>query len=401
MLEATLELAGPTLHRLQTAWSTVRYLIIDEKSMLGRAMLGMIDSRLRSIFPDQPLPFGGLSVLLFGDFGQLPPVGDTALYWTTPETGQSTRATLKNARRTAYLSFTESIVLGQVMRQADNDPITTAFKNCLARIRTGSTVASDWDLLSTRFSDRVTLDDRIAFQDSVLLAGTKDTVTYNNLSTLAASALPVLRCPARNSNTTAAKATDEQADGLCNLIFLMVGAKVMITRNLWTDAGLTNGTMGEVVEIGFKDNDLPGKALPSVVMISCPSYRGPTPWRTPMDIPIIPITPATSNWDIGSGPCTRIQFPLTLAYAITIHKSQGMTLSRAQIDLGPRDFSAGLSFVALSRVKRLDGILFLKSFSADRLESVGGSEGTKRQVKEDEDRRAALGFSSHPFSHRL
>ncbi|KAJ7781326.1 hypothetical protein B0H16DRAFT_1222549, partial [Mycena metata] len=68
----------------------------------------------------------------------------------------------------------------------------------------------------------------------------------------------------------------------------------------------------------------------------------------------VPIVPVTSRWDDKTGKSlTRTQLPLTPAWAITIHKSQGLTLNRAVIDLGQRDFSSGLSFVAISRVKKL------------------------------------------------
>ncbi|EXX58878.1 ATP-dependent DNA helicase PIF1-like [Rhizophagus irregularis DAOM 181602=DAOM 197198] len=72
-------------------------------------------------------------------------------------------------------------------------------------------------------------------------------------------------------------------------------------------------------------------------------------------------------WEDKIGSCSRLQFPLSLAWAITAHKLQGLTLSKAVIDLGKKEFVAGLSFVTIFRVRSLDDILF-KHFSLNRLE---------------------------------
>ena len=69
------------MKRLQNKLKYIKYLIIDEMSMVGRRFLGIIDSRLRQAFPDQAnVPFGGRSIILVGDSGQLPPVGDLPMY---------------------------------------------------------------------------------------------------------------------------------------------------------------------------------------------------------------------------------------------------------------------------------------------------------------------------------
>ena len=65
--------------------------------------------------------------------------------------------------------------------------------------------------------------------------------------------------------------------------------------------------------------------------------------------------------------CSRRQFPLTLAYYITIHKSQGATLEKAVLDISQRDFQSGLTYVAASRVKSLQGLMFDVPFSLDQL----------------------------------
>ena len=110
------KLQGEQLQNLQETLTGVRYIIIDEMSMEGRKRFGQIDKRLRQAFPhtaDKVL--GNCSCLLFGDFGQLPPVMDLPLY------SSHVRSALSDLGRTVYQSFTKAIVLTQVMRQARQD----------------------------------------------------------------------------------------------------------------------------------------------------------------------------------------------------------------------------------------------------------------------------------------
>jgi ATP-dependent DNA helicase PIF1 len=108
----------------------------------------------------------------------------------------------------------------------------------------------------------------------------------------------------------------------------------------------------------------------------------------------VPIVPVTARWD------DRTQLPLTTAWAITIHKSQGLTLARVVIDLGPKDFSAGLSFVAISRVKTLKGLAFHSPFALPRLQRSSVTE-TRQMLYQDEARRNQLGFTLDTYGMDL
>jgi hypothetical protein len=118
-----------------------------------------------------------------------------------------------------------------------------------------------------------------------------------------------------------------------------------------------------------------------------------TPGWHGVDPSWVPISPVVARWEDRSGnQLSREQLPLTLAWAITIHKSQGLTLERAVIDLGTKDFSSGLSFVAISRVKKLKGLAFRVPFGIQRLQRGEETESMK-MLREDNTRREALGFT--------
>ena len=120
------DLEGERLTELQQSFSEVRYLVIDKMSMVGRKIMGQVDRRLRQAFPNRAQQvFGGCSCLLFGDFGQLPPVMDLPLYTT------DSRTELSDQGRAAYQTFQQAVVLDQVMCQAGQDPEQVLFRDIL------------------------------------------------------------------------------------------------------------------------------------------------------------------------------------------------------------------------------------------------------------------------------
>ena len=101
--------------------------------------------------------------------------------------------------------------------------------------------------------------------------------------------------------------------------------------------------------------------LPLAVTIKFDSYSGPT-----LPDGCVPIVPLRCSWLSTNKTCSRLQLPLKLSWAITIHKSQGMTLDNVVIDIGKKEFSTGLTFVACSRVRHLNELLFVPPFPSSK-----------------------------------
>ena len=149
---------------------------------------------------------------------------------------------------------------------------------------------------------------------------------------------------------------------------------------MWTEQGLVNGSMGTIAAILYRSGGPPD--LPIAVVVRFDKYNGPT-WGGERCVPIAPIS---RLWKTGNREMSRQQLPLKLAWAITVHKLQGLTLDRAVIDLGKKEFAVRLSFVALSRVKRLHDCL-LQPFAFERLKSLARNKNV--QVRKNEECRLA------------
>ncbi len=141
--------------------------------------------------------------------------------------------------------------------------------------------------------------------------------------------------------------------------------------------GLVNGATGLVEDVVWAEGSERSE-IPLAVLVSCPTYSGPTLWRTeprpgfPEGIPIVPITAIKTTFEGKGRTLGRTQLPLRLAWAVTVHKSQGLTIARARIGLGAKEFCSGLTFVALSRVKALDTLMLVDKVDYSRVQKLGG-----------------------------
>ncbi|MDP3974819.1 MAG: PIF1 family ATP-dependent DNA helicase [Candidatus Jorgensenbacteria bacterium] len=302
-------------NRLAARVARAKVLIVDEISMLSAGTLSAVDMACRALRKDKA-SFGGLQVVLVGDFFQLPPV---------------TRENEPPAQFAFYSpSWDEAAVsvcyLSEQYRQDD-----LAFLSFLAKMRRGAKIHETSSILRAHQTNTVREGNH-----AHLYAHNVDVDRMNEerLATLPGDA----RAFAMESH--GAKALVAQLKRGClspERLLLKPGAKVLFTKNNFEE-GFVNGTVGEVEH--FSDDD----GYPLIR-----THAGRCIHALPME------------WSIMDGAKTlaRIrQVPLKLAWAITVHKSQGMTLDAAKVDLS-RAFEYGQGYVALSRVRSFDGLSLL------------------------------------------
>jgi ATP-dependent DNA helicase PIF1 len=136
----------------------------------------------------------------------------------------------------------------------------------------------------------------------------------------------------------------------------------MLTDNIWVKNSLVNGSIGIVRDIVWNKGQDPTKDMPSVIIVEVNNYNRPKFPSTSY----IPIFPITRRFKYKKRDCSRTNFPLRPAYAITVHKSQGLTLKQVVLNLEQKDYTPGLLYVAISRVKRLSSIMFKTPFDLSR-----------------------------------
>jgi len=290
-------------------------LIIDEISMLHHFRLDLIDKIVREIKNSQE-PFGGMQVVFCGDFFQLPPVRRAH----EPEVFFAYHSEAwKNLKlKVCYLS--------EQHRQSD-----TEYLKILNAIREASVSDEILEILKSRFNKK---------------AETEPTKLYShNKNVDAENEAELSRISGKTSEyEMVGKGRRNLVDMLkksClapETLRLKMGAKVMFIKNNFEE-GYVNGTLGIVIKCGFEEikvRTLSGE----IIDVERES------WRIEED---------------GKIKAEIVQYPLRLAWAITVHKSQGMSLDAAIVDLS-HSFERGMGYVALSRVRTLGG-LFLKGLN--------------------------------------
>ena len=307
------ELAGQerTAKRIRKA----EVLIIDEISMFDGRILDLVDAVCRSI-KDFTRPFGGMQVIFVGDFFQLPPVSRAAE--GAPQFAFASQSWAAADPTVCYLS--------EQHRQDDE-----RFLKLLSALRRGKVTNAHKELLGER--QVVFLDDD-EFVDMTKLYS--HNVDVDQLNTYVLSRLETSPRTYTMSGYGAPPLIEQLKRGCLSpeSLVLKIGARVMFTKNN-PDGSYVNGTTGEV--IGFSEHT----KHPLVKL------------RSGRILTVIP-----SEWKIeaeGRTLAAISQIPLRLAWAMTVHKSQGMSLDAALIDLSSA-FAYGQGYVALSRVRTLAGL---------------------------------------------
>lgn len=316
-------------------------IIIDEISMVRADVIDMIDRLLRTYCKDMRRPFAGKQLLMVGDVFQLEPVvtGDI-------------RDILARQYDTPYFFsahvFREMemvpIELRKVYRQSDAD-----FVGLLDRVRDGHPTQADLMLINSRVVSResVMASDPSTGSLPVTIATRRDTVDSINAERLAA-----LRSPEKIYIGVIERDFPESSLPTDMQLTLKPGAQVMFVRND-PDRRWVNGTIGIVEE-------LPEEATKIQVRTSDGALHAVEPERW-ANIRYEYDEEQHTIKEIELGSFT--QFPLKLAWALTVHKSQGMTFDNVILDFGRGAFAGGQSYVALSRCRSLEGIRLLSSLA--------------------------------------
>ena len=313
-------------------------LIIDEISMVRCDLLDMVDRTLQ-LYKGNKKPFGGIQVILSGDLYQLPPV-----------VTEDEEKLLYSHYQTPYFFSSDVITKHPFplleLRKNHRQKEDSIFVNILNNIRDGRYLSSDREILNKRYNPEFEPSKK---EFIVYLRTTKYNVRRHN-----------------NSKLRRIQSKEEifwpEIEGIFppklyptdNPLKLKVGAKVMFLRND-VDGLYVNGTQGVIKSI-IKDED----TIQQIQVITDEGYS---------------VSVARSTWEVYEyfyneetktieprviGSFT--QFPLKLAWAVTIHKSQGMTFEKAIVD-AHQSFASGQVYVALSRCRSLRGLTLTSRIS--------------------------------------
>ena len=327
--------------RTHMRWLSTDILVIDEVSMMTPELFEKIDEVGRKVRRNDT-PFGGLQIILVGDFYQLPPVakGDTMFVFESP------------LWKTLGLTTHE---LTEIVRQKDPE-----FQKILNLARRGELTKPDLRFLARRMGldyksqiiQPTMLFTRRAEVDAINMKHLRQLTTERRTFRANLAFIPIANTEHYTDKDPFVQGEiskkDRDAPYTSELI-LAVGAQVMLITNLEPEAGLVNGSRGVVV----------GYEAPDEKEIC----------DTALEVPVVQFRNGDrrkishASWEVLPGVMRR-QIPLKLAYAITIHKSQGATLDCALIDIGGRTFEYGQAYVALSRVRDMDS-LYIHDLSAD------------------------------------
>ena len=230
----------------------------------------------------------------------------------------------------AFQNFKTVVVLTQIVRQEGADQ--AAFRECLQHFRDGNLTQADYDFLHPRTTGTVSRDDEKRFENSLYLMYTREEVREYNmqqLDRLNRQGHRTARIDAIHSNKAAEGMTADNMQGLQPFLMVARGARVMITSNIWTEVGLTNGAMGTVRYIVYKEGILPPSMPRAIIVEMDDGYRGPSlpglPNHVVINQKIVYSHSKNANETVET--LERTQFPLMLAFAVTIHKSQGKHLT--------------------------------------------------------------------------
>jgi ATP-dependent DNA helicase PIF1 len=397
-------------------WAETDLLIVDEISMLSIATLQQADAaaraaRERSGVGDDRRPFGGIQLLFLGDFAQLT-MGEEPTPAAAGAPAAPAGMAFSHPAWAAYVPFT--VELRTIFRQRD-----AAFRDLLNRVRLGRPLRGDILTLNAvggaggcSEASHFAADDEeeqeagsadsaasaapsAAFPDLCAFRVVAAELNAARIGALRASAAQAVTYAPRGTEAALAAATAQQGSGTAGgggpaePIEVCVGARVLLTKNLDQDRGLVNGALGEVV--GFAPPEVPGGPYPLLPVVRWEGIAEPhavphATWEpdeeearaaepqakaavsgaaaagegapaapAPAKPRKRPRKKAGEQGEEAAAPNAVQYMPLLCAWALTVHRAQGMTLSTARIH-GASMRTPALLYTALSRLRGMDGL---------------------------------------------
>ncbi len=323
-------------------WYNTDILIIDEISMMSSELFDLLN-KLGQVLLKNNKPFGGIQIIMSGDFFQLPPVNSQYFCFESLN----------------FLNcFTDIYCFNKIYRQSDVE-----FKKILINMRIGKISKQAISILNNRIISQIELNKILEKENITRLVPTKlkankinkeklnqlinENKTYSrelledktNLSKIQKLKLEEMTYKEKEIEYNYIKNSTLTEE----IIELKLNAFVMCIANLDIDKNIVNGSQGIIIGFDYNSNPIVKFNNNITMVIEKHSWKSET-------IPGIIIK----------------QIPLILAWSLTIHKAQGVTLDKIIIDVGNDIFECGQMYVAFSRVKSIEG-LYLENFNINKL----------------------------------
>ena len=387
-------LSDKTRDEKRVLFRNLKIVIIDEVSMVKSDMLYQLDLKLQELKELEGVPFGGVSILAFGDLLQLRPVLGSFPF---------ERPLNKEFHATYYMhnrwEMFKVINLEINHRQGKDK----AYADTLNRIRVGKMTNED----SNSLKDRVRSKNHPDLKDCTLyIVPTRKACAHYNKEYLKSLEGEEILLQARHSNATQKEFKpfiDKKEGAIGTTAFidsltLKIGAKIILIHNIDTVDGLTNGQLGTVIDVLKDKNGKVDKLIVNLVNKEAgtenrkkfPSLAK----KYPDSVIIEKVTVSYSLRKKGGVAGSNVmlnQFPVKLAHAITAHKIQGQTLPKPMkvaFDL-KSVFEEAQGYVMLSRVQELNQVFIIEEFDASKLYP------SKKALKEL-DRMNKISFNENP-----
>ena len=341
-------------------YKTVRVLVIDEVSMLKPDLVDAIDEALRRLKQQSDIPFGGVKIIFVGDLGQLPPIYTQNRDRYEKDYGSSAPYFFDAKVLETYKKRINKFVISlkKVRRQKDY-----SFIEALTHLRSGDLTEKDVCLFSSCYNEN---NDKTPLLERTTIYPLKKDVNDLNLACLnqldgdEKQFIGVFTYHVKKETDPrlfdlSKKKEREIKEDKCKYQYnlrLKKGARVMLLKNSQKD-GYNNGSCGVIDSFGGEDS------IPYINVRLLESHRSVKIFQEKEEY-------VESKCVNGKEESFRyasfFQFPLRLAWAITIHKSQGQTHDEVFMDVS-KSFECGQVYTAFSRIKTLNGLRLLRPFS--------------------------------------